>query len=469
VVNIITRKGEKSAFSMSAEKGKYNTRQKMVEMSITEGPFNYNFSAAMQDSDGISKAAGGTETDGYRGTTVLSNFGFTPSENVKINLSAYHNQADFDIDDGASDDDPNFTSNSESLALKGEVDMSSTSWLKEKIILSLFKIKRENDDGTDTTEPFDWSTDWYEGSNMKVAWQQNLSLNPIGLGFIYGIEYEEEEGESYYHSDGVWGPYTSEFKRKKEDNTGCYFQGELKTKNIGLSAGVRLDDHSRFGEKKTYRVSCLRKVEKTRLKASYATGFKTPSLYQLYSAYGDSNLKPDESISYEFGIEQEIGKRTLVGFTYFQNKFKNMVSWDFATWKYKNIGEAETDGIETLIHVRPTDNLTFEANYTYTHTEDKATGLPLLRRPEYKSGFNLLFSPEKANINLSWVHVGKREDVGQVTLPLYELVNLNTSYDLTDWLSVFGRAENLFDEEYEEAKGYSTSRRSFYTGVKIDF
>ncbi len=471
VINIITRKGEKSAFSMSATEGKHKTKQKMIEMSRAEGPFNYNFSAATQDSDGISKAAGGTEEDDYRSTTVLGNFGFTPSENVNINLLAHYNEADFDIDDGASDDDPNFTSNSESLALKGEVDMASTSWRKDKIILSLFKIKRGNDDGTDITEPLDWSTDWYKGSNMKIAWQENISLstNPVDFGFIYGVEYEEEEGESYYHSDGAWGPYTSEFKKEKEDNTGYYFQGELKRKNIDLSAGARLDDHSRFGEKMTYRVSCLSKVEKTQIRASWATGFKAPSLFQLYSSYGDINLKPDESTGYELSIEQEIGKRALIGCTYFQNKFKNMVDYDFVTWKYKNIGRAETDGVETLLHVRPTDNLTFEANYTYTHTEDKATGLPLLRRPEYKSGFNLCYSPKKANINLSWIHIGTRKDIGQITLPSYELVNLNTSYNLTDRFSIFGRVENLFDEEYEEVKGYNTNRRSFYIGAKIGF
>ncbi|MDI6751932.1 MAG: TonB-dependent receptor [bacterium] len=475
VINIITRKGEKSAFSMSAEEGKYNTKQKMVEMSIAEGPFNYNFAVAMQDSDGISKAAGGTETDGYHSTTVLGNFGFTPSENIKINLSANYNKANFDIDYGASDDDPNFTSNSESMVLKGEIDMASASWLKGKIILSVFKIKRGDDNGTDTTKPFDWSTAWYRGKNTKIAWQQEISpdTKPVGFDFIYGIEHEEEEGESYWDGEGTgtwgWWSSTDKLEKKKENNTGYYFQGKLKTKNIDFSAGARLDDHSRFGEKMTYRISCLRKVEKTRIRASWATGFKAPSLYQLYSAYGTTSLEPDESTSYELGIKQEIGKRALIGFTYFQNKFKNMVGYDFVTWKYKNIGQAETDGVETLIHVRPTDNLTFEANYTYTHTEDKATGLPLLKRPKYKSGFNLCYSPKKANINLSWIHIGKREDVGQITLPSYELVNLNASYNLTDWFSLFCRAENLFDEEYEEVKGYNTLGRSFYTGIKIGF
>ncbi len=477
VINIITKKGERSEFSAVIEKGKYNTRQNRAELSIAEGPFIYSFSAATQDSDGISKAAGGTETDGCRNTTVSSNLGFFPSENVKINLSGYHNRADFAIDDDASDDDPNYTSSIESLALKGDMEMTSASWLKEKINLSFFKVRREGNDGTDTTEPLDWSTNWYQGSNKKIACQQEISLDtePIDFGFIYGIEHEEEEGESYYHSDGALGPWTSEFKKKKESNTGYYFEGKLKRKNLDLSVGARQDDHSRFGEKTTYRVSCLRKIEKTRIKASFATGFKAPSLYQLYSSYGTTSLKPDESTSYEFGIEQEIGEKAMIGFALFQNEFRNMIEFD---QRYKNIGRAETGGIETLLQIRPTNNLTFKANHTYTHTEDKATGDPLLRRPNYKAGFNLCYSPRRVTLNFSWIHIGARADnvwdpltwqSTRITLPSYTLVHLNTVYNLTDWLSLFWHAENLFDEKYEEVKGYNTLGRTFSGGVRIGF
>ncbi|MEW6482950.1 MAG: TonB-dependent receptor [bacterium] len=471
VINIITKKGEKPSFSSSAKGGQYNTYQERAEIGGRAGLLDYAFSVSRQDSGGISKAAEGTETDGYHATTILGNLGFSPSQQVRAGISAYYNKADFDIDDGASDDDPNYTSKSESLAIKGGLEATPTLWLKEKVDLSLHKVRREYEDGTDTIEPLNSSSSWCEGKNTKVTWQQNLSreIEPLDIGLVSGIEYEKEEGKSYYHSESEWGPWTDEFKKKKETNTGYYLQGELKGENLAFWAGLRLDDHSRFGQKTTYKVSSLWVTEKTKIRANYATGFKAPSLYQLHSSYGDPNLKPDESIGYEIGIEQEIGERMLLGLTCFQNEFKNMIDFDHSSWKYKNIGQAETGGVEILFHIRPTSDLKVKVNYTYTQTEDKDTGKELLRRPKQKAAFTLGYSLKNTHINLDCIYVGERKDIGYTILSPYTLVNLNTSYNLTDWLSLFLGVENIFGTEYEEVKGYSTFGRFFYAGTKIDF
>lgn len=475
VVNIITKRGKEPTASFSVEGGQYN-RQKRFEASGASGLFNCAFAVNKQESNGISKAAKGTETDDYSATTVLGNIGFSLTEQIKAGVSIYSNNADFDIDDGASDDDPNYTSKSKSFSIKGETEISLSPWLKEKIDVSSYEMRREYEDGTDTMEPFDSSTSWYNGKNIKTSWQQNILFekDPFTYGLISGIEHEIEEGESYYHLESAWGPWTSEFKKKKEFNTGYYLQGQLKRANLNLYGGARIDNHSRFGKETTYKLSSLCVAGKTRIKTSYATGFKAPSLYQLYSSYGTTSLNPDESTSYELGIEQEIGEKVLVGLTCFQNEFKNMIVYD---QKYKNIGLAETGGVETIIQIKPTDNLIANANYTYTQTEDKETGEQLLRRPEHKAKFNLNYSPQRANINLSCIYVGERKDAvwdpvtwqsTLITLPSYTLINLNTFYNLTNQFTLFWSVDNLFGTEYEEAKGYATPGRSFYGGIKLE-
>ncbi len=475
VINIITKKGCKEpTLSAVIQGGQYNTWQERAEISGVLDSIDYAFSIDDQSSDGISKASGGEEKDGYIGITFLGNLGFSPYKQIRAGISGYINRADFDIDDGASDDDPNYTSKSKTSFIKGGLEMAPISKLKEKVDVSILKIRRENEDGTDTVEPLDSVTDWYEGKNLKVAWQQDLFLEkePITLGIVSGIEHEREEGESYYHSEGMWGPWIEEFKNKRESNTGYYVQGQMKAANVVFTGGARLDNHSKFGQKTTYKLSSLCGDKKTRIRASYATGFKAPSLYQLYSSYGTLSLKPDESTSYELGVEQEIGKRALVSLTCFQNEFKNMI--DFDGGEYNNIGRAETGGVETFVQIRLTDNLTNKINYTYTQTEDKNTGLPFLRRPEHKASFNLNYSPQRLNINLSCIYIGEREDAvwidwtkTRITLPSYTLVNLNTSYNLANWISLFWQVENLFGKKYEEVKGYSTPGRSFYGGFKI--
>jgi vitamin B12 transporter len=476
VINIITKRGKKPKASFWVEGGQYN-KEKGFEASGASGLFNGAFAFNKQESYGISRAAKGTETDDHSATTVLGNIGFSLPEKIKAGVSIYSNNADFDIDDDSFDDDPNYTSKSKSFSIKGETEISLRPWLKEKIDVSSYKMRRECEDGTDTVEPFDCSSSWYNGKNIKTSWQQNILFekDPFTYGLISGIEHEIEEGESYYHSEGMRGPWTNEFKKKKESNTGYYLQCQLKRANVTLYGGARIDDHSRFGQKTTYKASSLCVAGKTRIKTSYATGFKAPSLYQLYSSYGTTSLNPDESTSYELGIEQEIGEKVLLGLTCFQNEFKNMIVFD---QKYKNIGKLETGGIETMIQIKPTDNLIANANYTYTQAEDRNTGKQLLRRPKHKARFNLNYSFQRANINLSCIYVGERNDKfydpvtyrsTPITLPSYTLVNLNTSYNLTDKFTLFLKVDNLFGEEYEEVYGYSTPGRSFCGGVRCEF
>jgi len=253
--------------------------------------------------------------------------------------------------------------------------------------------------------------------------------------------------------------------------------------------GLRIDDHDRFGSDTNYKVSSAWLIEKTRtkFKGSWGTGFKAPSLYQLYAPAnpawwflgGNSDLSPEKSESYDIGLEQKIwGDRVSFEITYFHNEFDDMIDYyvDPITWQgtYKNIAKAETQGMEVAISVEPIEGLKIGANYTYTDTEDKTTGLELLRRPEDKFRFNINYSfIGKGNVNLGLIYVGRRQDydanLNRITQPSYTKVDLATTYDLTEYLQIFGRIENLFDKDYQEVHGYVTPGISFYGGVKATF
>lgn len=144
-----------------------------------------------------------------------------------------------------------------------------------------------------------------------------------------------------------------------------------------------------------------------------------------------------------------------------------------------NTAEAESYGFELTATVTPLDDLTMRAGYTWTKTEDKSTGMDLLRRPENKVFFetNYRFS-KKGNFNLEIAYVGHREDLVydpvtwaamRVKLGRYMLANLAASYDVTKWLRLFGRVDNLLDREYEEVSGYGTHGISGYGGLKVSF
>ena len=215
-----------------------------------------------------------------------------------------------------------------------------------------------------------------------------------------------------------------------------------------------------------------------RLKSTYGTGFKAPSVYQLFSSFGNTNLSPEKSIGWDIGLEKNLLQDKLVlGATYFSNRFTNLIDFNSATSTYRNIGEAESNGLELFMTARPYDDLSIKGNYTFTETEDKSTGRALLRRARDKFGLDFIYRfLAKGDVDLGIVYVGKRDDLDYSTWPAkrveldgYTLVNLAVAYDISKNIKAFVRADNLFDVDYEEVKGYGTYGISAFGGIKVSF
>jgi vitamin B12 transporter len=215
---------------------------------------------------------------------------------------------------------------------------------------------------------------------------------------------------------------------------------------------------------------------KTKLKASYGTGFKAPSLYQLYAPatafgpIGNTNLKPEESKSYEAGFEQEITDDLKMEITYFHSQLKNLIDFVWGQG-YVNIGKARIKGIESNINYKLLKNLTLTLGYTWMDTENKENHTELARRPLNKLVFKLKNEIDRLSIFFDISYVGHRysDTSGTQLLKPYILSNLALNYKLRDNLEIFSRLENILDEKYEEVKGYQTPKFSAYAGLKISF
>lgn len=133
-----------------------------------------------------------------------------------------------------------------------------------------------------------------------------------------------------------------------------------------------------------------------------------------------------------------------------------------------NIAKAEVKGIEVNAALKVTDNLNIKTGYTYLDTEDEATGQRLTRRPQDKFNLGAEFLEKDMSLGASYTFVSERYDSSvRRDLASYHLVNLNGSYKITKWMSVFGRVENLFGENYEEAGSYNTPGFSVYGGIRL--
>jgi len=490
VINIITKKGKgKSTIQVSVEAGSYSTFKETLTVSGGTDEMNYSLGISRTDSDGFSKAenppntSGTLEKDGYQNTTLSSRFGVKLPYRAFLNTSFVYSDSVIDLDDGAYDDDPKYKGYQRNLSARTDFKQELLPWWNHVLAVGYSSTLRKYRDKTDHLEPVAFDNSWYEGIFRKIEWQHNFPVVSIDT-ITVGIEYSDETGSSLAHYDYGFGADQDEFDATRSSNVGYYAQNHLKLFNrLFHTLGMRIDDHKEFDTKASYQTSLsfIAPVTDTRLKASYSTGFKAPSLYQLYAPsgafgpVGNENLKPEENISYDCGIEQPLLDEIIVlGITYFNNRYKNMIDFESGVG-YKNVGKVDTHGVESLFSAKLPYNFTATASYTYTHTKDKDTGKKLVRRPEHQASAGLNWEPLKgANINVSFIYVGERDDVWydasfakhEETMDSYYKIDLYASYWLTSYLQVFGRIENLTDEKYQAVVGYKSPERSYYGGVK---
>lgn len=323
----------------------------------------------------------------------------------------------------------------------------------------------------------------YEGERQNYYLRSNFALAQ-GQNVLVGVERRNESMTAstlYTQMDAATG------------DTGAYaqYQGNLFDR-LFFAANVRYDDDDTFGDHTTFRLAPALLIEETgtRLKASYGTGFKAPSLYQLYAPYyGNANLKPEESSGWDAGFEQKLfGDRVAFGATYFHNDITNLISYDPVTYQNVNISSATSQGVEAFVAVAVTDRLDVRVDYTYTDVVGYVPpGLPFgaacapidatscypLRRPNNKVSLTLGWRPtDELDLTASLVYASSWWDIVRLTSayvdqPGYTVVNLAANYKVNANATVFGRIDNLFDQTYENPNGFLAPGLGAYGGVRL--
>ncbi|MFC2140409.1 TonB-dependent receptor plug domain-containing protein [Candidatus Auribacterota bacterium] len=486
VINIITKKGIEGFQALgSIEISSYHTFKENLSLSGGREKGNYFFTLSRIDSDGFSSASeslGNSESDSYHNSTFIGNINSSLSKNLKLKLFLRFVDFESDIDNGggAGQDDPNHILDGTSYQIKSAVDVSilDNRW-QQNFSVSYAKNNRNDNNPTDDDHPLDLARSSFEGKSLQFDWQHTVTPNQYNI-ISGGLNYEEERGSSSYYSESIWGPFSSDFDEKKGETTGIYLQDQIKIANSFYpTIGIRYDQHNKFGNKTTYKIAPAYILEKTntKFKGSYGTGFKSPSLFQLYSSYGDENLDPEKSKGYDIGIEQLLFEEKLsLELVYFYNDFDDLIDYDFAASKYLNVKQAETKGIEFNLNLALLKNLNLKANYTYLKSKDKDNNHELIRRAKHKGNMALFFAcSEKLNLNFYIKYVGTRKDKDFSTFPVmivsrdsYTLVDVIASYQLNDHFQIFGKVTNLSDKNYEQVLGFETAGRAFYFGIKAE-
>ncbi len=490
VINIITKQPMGKHLGLRSEFGSYNTFTNGLNYSVAADKISYDLNLLSLSNKGFSSADekfGNFEKDGTKQFEGAARFAyaFTPEWKSSISLQFTGANTDLDRNGGENGDDPSykyrFKQNVYQLFIinkpaSGQYDITAHASLARNIRWYTYdSISVVNSD---------YSHSNYDGSRQKYDVQFNYYENSSFITSA-GLEYEVQNAASDYYSKSAWGESDSAYPEKDAKTTGVFVQQKLGFDNrLFVTGGIRLDHHSQFGSIGTYRVTSSYNVFEsgTKIKATFGTGFKSPSLFNLYDPrYGNANVKPEKNIGWDAGIEQNILAEMLTtSVVYFSTDFKDLISADPITYKPININKAISSGIEFGVNFKLSD-VSAAANYTYLRTRDRGANAddydkPLTRRPENKAALTIDYQAlEKLNLHVRVQYVGKRDDkyyagysAVRTILPDYTVFNIGATYSVLPFVKVYGRIENLFDKKYEEIYGYGTPRFSVYFGTRIE-
>ena len=483
VINIITKKGTgKLKLSGVAEGGSYGTWKTGGNISGGTERINYSFDASRFETDGFSSAdknLGNVLPNGYRNTNVSGRTGFKVNDAFDLGLTLRYGEGKTALDNGGGKgaDDPNYYGTFNELFTRGFGHLKLFEDLWEQTLgVAYSRTDRNNVNAVDQFNNFS-SRATNLGEKVKLDYQNIFHVHKSNTVTL-GVEEEADSLSSFASSDYPdWGYSSNASMPVKTMNTmGYYLQDQIKLFDRSFTTvGVRYDDNNRFGGHETWRANELYTIKETntRLKGSYGTGFKAPTLNQLYDTIygtGNINLKSETSQSWDIGLEQDLfGKASTLGATYFENHFNNLIQANFAPYVNQNVSKAKVHGVETFVEVRPWTDLTVRGTYTYQQTQNLDNGEQLLRRPKDKASFDADYRfLEKAHIHANVLMVGQKTDYAS-TVAGYALLNLAGSYDVYKDVQLFARLDNVFDKQYEEVYGYGTSGVAGYGGVKLAY
>jgi vitamin B12 transporter len=477
VISIITKKGEGPPRATGMiEGGSFGTFNQTAALSGAQDRINYAFNVAHFRSTDTpvtplellppgQKAIG----NNYDNMTYSTKLGADVSENLTLNAVARYTDATlrFTTDSGF----PSFPNAAQSTQIvhqfltRGEAVWS----VLDGRIKNYFGVNYTNQWNSNIS-PGDAAPTINTGDRIKYDWHSVAQLAPFHK-VIIGAEQETETLQ------------TATLSAQNVNRAGYVELQSQFADRLFLVENLRQDDNDRFGTHPTFRLApaVIVPVTETKFKGSYGTGFKAPTLTQLFVSFpqffffANPNLKPEESTGYDAGFEQPIfNDRVRFGSTYFHNDITNLIAPNASFTTNINIGRATTEGTENFVAATITDRVRVRADYTFTRTVDATTGLELLRRPKDKWTANVIWNPiDPLTISATVLHTGSFVDgnrdfsIPRLLAPAYTIVNVAADYVITDQVKVFGRVDNLFNVHYQNPTGFLQPSLGVFAGVRV--
>lgn len=442
----------------------------------TKGVISYFTSLNSTETKGISEAAGTNfEPDYFSRVNTLQKIGIQFNSKFSMQTFANYDRLKSSFDGG------NFTDETANISLSEQFRVGFTPKYKYangelNLVTGFTNLERQYD--TYSTWSSSVEKSYYKSRSVSVDLFNKYNFSKaffliLGTQFQFMDMQEESNSENILNTNAnfnVIDPYA----------TAVYYS------NFGLNinAGARLNKHNVYGNHTTFNFNPSYGFKKIplRLISSYSTAYITPSLYQLFSPYGNLKLKPEENTTIEVGFETILLNKKItintVGFYREQENTYNFFT-DLTTYESKYINNSNVviaKGMETTLVIKPNSYFSINGNYTFTQVAEAQS--KLIPKHKVNVSLDVDFS-KKIHWNTQYQYVESRNDAyfDSVTfatintvLASYQVVNTNLSMDVVpNRLAIFTAVINILDKDFYENIGYSVRGRNFKLGINFKF
>ena len=446
--------------------------------------------------DGISAMMHNDEKDRYRNNSLVAKYDYKFTDKLKfksnLRFADTYLQYDKEVDTSTAthDEEVDGTESSNNISIIYDVNDMFTN----KFTLANTFIKRVYGSTENSGNALQ---DNYYGDRYSLSYTGNYNIN-LDNSIVFGIERENDK--IGYNKD------LSGREDKHNYVTSNFFDLQSRiTNNIYFTLGSRFDEHSIAGNEDSHRATFayLFDDKSLKIKSSYGTGFRFPSLYEMFFVYAANskslgNVKAENSKSFDLGFEKFMTDINLsLEATYFNLKYNDVLEG----WKTGNSsglayttqnmpGTVKSQGLELISKWIPNDFINIGLNYTYTSTYDGAeqddpdksssyTNAQMVRVPRHLINIKTNFSlPNYENIDFSlntkWSDMTRDYGNGNRTYndertDDYLINDLLVNYELWDSYNLHLKITNLLNEKYETTRDYSQIGRSLNIGINRSF
>ncbi|RZA35204.1 MAG: TonB-dependent receptor [Lysobacteraceae bacterium] len=460
VIQIFTRKGDGApVISASAGAGSNATRQAGASVHGAGGGFRYALSAGHEESDGFSATRPGAfgfnpDEDGYRRRNANGQLSYTLAPGTEVGAQFLHSALRAQYDSGSAAYD-----------VHNEQDLNTAAVYASKPVTthwrSTLQFARSDDKLGSFTSAAASGASQIDTRQDELTWQNAIALGPDTLQLLASRREEEVDSSA-----------TAALSRSRATNSYAAAYSAVRGKHL-FDASARHDRSSSYGSKNTGAAGYGYRFGNGLLAtASVGTSFRAPTFNELYFPnYGLPTNRPEKGRNHEAGLRYDAGSLQFDA-TYYRNRLTDMIVSSTpcpgrtGSCAY-NINQARLEGLTVAAQTR-VGAVDLRGSLDWQDPKDETTGKQLARRAKKHASFHADSSWGRVKAGAELQLSGERFDdaANRNRLGGYGLLNLYTSWQFAPGVSLLLRLNNAADKQYELARYYGTSGRTWFAGLR---